>query len=118
IVPLLREIAAVSATIQDFEASLAVLQVRDPAWGDLEHRYQASLETCIKLCEPTPGEPVHRLMHFLTSAASLVPRDELVPMLAWHVLPAFFRLFPFGHFVAFEVSYQLEVRLGMCRSLH
>jgi len=57
-------------------------------------------------------------MHFLTSVASLVPRDELVPMLAWHVLPAFFRLFPAGHFVAFEVSYQLEVRLALCRNLH
>lgn len=118
IVPLLREVAAVCATTHDFEAALAALRTRDLAWGELEHRYQASVETCIKLCEPTPGEPPHRLMHFLTSAASLVPRDELVPMLAWHVLPAFFRLFPAGHFVAFEVSYQLEVRLGLCRSLH
>lgn len=118
IVPLLREIAAICATTHDFEASLKPLHARDPAWGDLEHRYQASVETCIKLCEKTLGEPMHRLMHFLTSATGLVPRDELVPMLASHVLPAFFRLFPSGHFVAFEVSYQLEVRLGMCRSLH
>lgn len=118
IVPLLREIAAVSATTHNLEAALAALHARELAWGDLEYLYQASVETCVNLCELTPGEPPHRLMHFLTSAASLVPRDQLVSMLAWHVLPAFFRLFPAGHLVAFEVSYQLEVRLGMCRSLH
>lgn len=118
ITPLVREIAAIDAHTEDFEKSLAPLRARDSAWGDLETRYHASVETCIKLCEPTHDEPPHRLMHFLTAAASLVPRDELVPMLAWHILPAFFKLFPAGHLVVFDVAYQLETRLGMCRSLH
>ncbi len=118
VVPLLREIAAVSAVAKDFDAALEALRASDPAWGDVDQRYIASIETCINLCAPSRTEPPYRQMHFLTAAATLVPREDLVSMLAWHVLPAYFRLFPTGHFVAFEISYQLEVRLGMCRNLH
>lgn len=115
--PLIREVAIVDASTVDRKHALAALETIDRNWegAGLPH---GSLETCISLCCDASDEPAHRVMHFLTSAATLAPQTHLLHVISNVVLPAFFTRYPTGALVVFELDYAIERRFGFCRNLH